>query len=57
MLVRLRIGHKLTLALAALLLTTVAVAAVGIFSLGDVNRRARALYDDNIRTTEITAAL
>jgi diguanylate cyclase (GGDEF)-like protein len=57
MLVRLRIGHKLTLALAALLLTTVAVAAVGIFSLGDVNRRARALYDDNIRTTEFTAAL
>ena len=40
MLVRLRIGHKLTLALAASLLTTVAVAAVGITSLGDVNRRA-----------------
>ena len=35
MLVRMRIGHKLTLALAALLLTTVAVAAVGITSLGD----------------------
>jgi diguanylate cyclase (GGDEF)-like protein len=57
MLVRLRIGHKLTLALAALLLTTVAVAAVGISSLGDVNRRARALYDDNIRTTQTTSAL
>ena len=55
--VRLRIGHKLTLALAALLLTTVAVAAVGISSLGDVNRRARALYTDNVRTTEATSAL
>jgi diguanylate cyclase (GGDEF)-like protein len=57
MLVRMRIGHKLTLALAALLLTTVAVAAVGITSLGDVNRRAQALYNDNVRTTEATSAL
>ena len=57
MLVRIRIGHKLTLALAALLLTTVGVAAVGITSLGDVNRRAQALYNDNVRTTEATSAL
>lgn len=57
MAVRLRIGHKLTLALAVLLLATVAVAAVGIASLGDVNRRARALYDDNIRTTQATSAV
>jgi len=57
MLVRLRIGHKLTLALAALLRTTVAVAAVGLISLGDVNRRAQAIYNDNVRTTEATAAL
>jgi methyl-accepting chemotaxis protein len=57
MLVRMRIGHKLTLALAALLLTTVAVAVVGIASLGDVNRRAQALYNDNVRTTEATSAL
>src|SRR5215217_8660497 len=57
MLMRIRIGHKLTLALAALLLTTVAVAAVGITSLGDVNRRAQALYNDNVRTTEATSAL
>jgi methyl-accepting chemotaxis protein len=57
MLVRMRIGHKLTLALAALLLTTVAVAAVGITSLSDVNRRAQALYNDNVRTTEATSAL
>jgi hypothetical protein len=55
--VQLRIGHKLTLALAALLLATVAVAAVGIASLGDVNRRARALYDDNVRTTQATSAV
>jgi hypothetical protein len=55
--VRMRIGHKLTLALAALLLTTVAVAAVGITSLGDVNHRAQALYHDNVRTTEATSAL
>src|SRR5215218_5871164 len=55
--VRMRISHKLTLALAALLLTTVAVAAVGITSLGDVNRRAQALYNDNVRTTEATSAL
>lgn len=40
MLVRIRIGHRLTLALAALLLTTVAVGAVGVTSLGNVNRRA-----------------
>jgi methyl-accepting chemotaxis protein len=57
MLMRIRIGHKLTLALAALLLTTVGVAAVGITSLGDVNRRAQALYNDNVRTTEATSAL
>src|SRR5919107_1691198 len=57
MLMRIRIGHKLTLALAALLLTTVGVAAVGITSLGDVNRRAQALYIDNVRTTEATSAL
>jgi hypothetical protein len=57
MLVRMRIGHKLTLALAALLLTTVGVAAVGITSLGAVNRRAQALYNDNVRTTEVTSAL
>jgi hypothetical protein len=55
--VRLRISHKLTLALAALLLATVAVAAVGISSLGDVDRRARALYDDNVRTTQATSAV
>jgi diguanylate cyclase (GGDEF)-like protein len=55
--VRMRIGHKLTLALAALLLTTVAVAAVGVTSLGNVNRRAQALYNDNVRTTEATSAL
>jgi methyl-accepting chemotaxis protein len=48
---------QLTLALAALLLTTVGVAAVGITSLGDVNRRAQALYNDNVRTTEVTSAL
>jgi hypothetical protein len=57
MLVRLRIGHKLTLALAALLLTTVAVAVVGITSLSDVNHRAALLYIDNVRTTEATSAL
>jgi hypothetical protein len=57
MLVRLRIGHKLTLALASLLLATVAVAAVGISSLGAVNQRAGALYADNVRTTEATSAL
>jgi hypothetical protein len=55
--VRLRISHKLTLALAALLLATVAVAAVGISSLGDGDRRARALYDDNVRTTQATSAM
>ena len=54
---RLRIGHKLTLALAVLLLTTVAVAVVGLSSVSDVNRRATALYADNIRTTETTSAL
>jgi diguanylate cyclase (GGDEF)-like protein len=57
MAVRLRIGHKLTLALAALLLGTVTVAALGISSLGAVNRRASALYDDNIRTTQATSAV
>ena len=57
MLVRLRIGHKLTLALAALLLTTVGVAAVGITSLGDVNHQAQLLYNENVRTTETTSAL
>jgi hypothetical protein len=40
-----------------LLPTTVAVAAVGITSLGEVNRRAEALYDDNVRTTQATSAL
>jgi diguanylate cyclase (GGDEF)-like protein len=57
MLMRLRIGHKLSLALATLLLTTVAVAAVGIASLREVNRRAQSLYQENVRTTEATAAL
>jgi GGDEF domain-containing protein len=57
MLVRLRIGHELTLALAALLLTTVAAAVVGITSLGDVNHRAQLLYNDNVRTTEATSAV
>jgi diguanylate cyclase (GGDEF)-like protein len=57
MAVRLRIGHKLTLALAALLLGTVTVAVVGVSSLGAVNRRVSALYDDNIRTTQATSAV
>jgi hypothetical protein len=35
----------------------VAVAAVGITSLGVVNRRAQALYNDNVRTTQATSAL
>ena len=48
---RLRIGHKLTLALAVLLLTTVVVAVVGLSSVSNVNRGATALYADNIRTT------
>jgi diguanylate cyclase (GGDEF)-like protein len=57
MAVRLRIGHKLTLALATLLLATVMVAVVGVSSLGAVDRRASALYDDNIRTTQATSAV
>jgi CHASE3 domain sensor protein len=57
MLMRLRIGHKLSLALATLLLTTVAVAAVGIASLRDVNRQAKNLYQENVLTAEATAAL
>jgi len=54
---RLRIGQKLTLALAALLLPTMAVAWVGISSLGSLNAKTRALYRDNIVTTEATSAL
>jgi methyl-accepting chemotaxis protein len=54
---RLRIGQKLTLALATLLLLTVAVAWVGVSSLGGLNARTRALYRDNIVTTEATSAL
>jgi diguanylate cyclase (GGDEF)-like protein len=57
MALRLRIGHKLTLALATLLLATVMVAVVGVSSLGAVDRRASALYDDNIRTTQATSAV
>jgi hypothetical protein len=56
MLMRLRIGHKLSLALATLLLTTVAVAAVGIASLRQVNRQVQSLYQANLQT-EATAAL
>jgi diguanylate cyclase (GGDEF)-like protein len=54
---RLRIGQKLTLALAALLLTTMAVAAVGLVSLGKVDARTTALYEDNIITSQATTAL
>jgi predicted signal transduction protein with EAL and GGDEF domain len=53
---RLRIGQKLTLALATLLLLTVAVAWVGVSSLGGLNARTRALYRDNIVNTEATIA-
>jgi diguanylate cyclase (GGDEF)-like protein len=55
--VRLRIGQKLTLALAALLLLTMAVAWVGIASLANLNARTRALYRDNLVTTEATTSL
>jgi diguanylate cyclase (GGDEF)-like protein len=54
---RLRIGQKLALALAALLLPTIAVAWVGISSLGTLDARTRALYRDNIVTSEATSAL
>jgi diguanylate cyclase (GGDEF)-like protein len=54
---RLRIGQKLTLALAALLLPTIAVAWVGVSSLGALNARTRAVYRDNIVTTQATSTL
>ena len=54
---RFRIGQKLTLALAALLLPTIAVAWVGISSLGALAAGTRAVYRDNIVTTEATSAL
>jgi diguanylate cyclase (GGDEF)-like protein len=54
---RLRIGQKLTLALAALLLPTIAVAWVGVSSLGALNARTRAVYRDNLLTTQATSSL
>jgi len=54
---RLRIGQKLTPALAALLLPTIAVAWVGGASLRDLDQRTQALYHDNIVTTEATSAV